>query len=138
LEKARLVTLTGPGGTGKTRLSLRIAEESAAAFGDGTFFVPLAPISDPELVPSTIAQTLGVQVSGSEMPLSRVLDHIKGKRMLLVLDNFEQILPAAPVVGQLLGASPALKAIASCRAPPRTAAKHESPVPRLDLPRSAR
>src|SRR5207247_1403483 len=101
LEKARLVTLTGPGGTGKTRLSLRIAEESAAAFGDGTFFVPLAPITDPELVPSTIAHTLGVQVSGSELPLPRLIDHLKDKRMLLVLDNFEQILPAAPVVGQL-------------------------------------
>src|SRR5437764_406183 len=134
LEKSRLVTLTGPGGTGKTRLSLRIAEESAAAFGDGTFFVPLAPITDPELVPSTIAQTLGVQVSGSEMPLSRVLDHIKGKRMLLVLDNFEQILPAAPVVGQLLGASPALKVIASSRAPLRIAGEQEFPVPPLDLP----
>src|SRR5437660_5735010 len=134
LEKARLVTLTGPGGTGKTRLSLRIAEESAAAFGDGTFFVPLASISDPELVPSTIAHALGVQVSGSELPLSRVLDHIKGKRMLLVLDNFEQILPAAPVVGQLLGASPALKVIASSRAPLRIAGEQEFPVPPLDLP----
>ena len=134
LEKARLVTLTGPGGTGKTRLSLRIAEESAAAFGDGTFFVPLAPISDPGLVPSTIAHALGVQVSGSELPLSRVLDHIKGRRMLLVLDNFEQILPAAPVVGQLLGASPALKVIASSRAPLRIAGEQEFPVPPLDLP----
>ena len=134
LEKARLVTLTGPGGTGKTRLSLRIAEESAAAFGDGTFFVPLAPISDPELVPSTIAHSLGVQVSGSEMPLLRVLDHIKGKRMLLVLDNFEQILPAAPVVGQLLGASPALKVIASSRAPLRISGEQEFPVPPLELP----
>src|SRR5216110_787814 len=134
LEKARLVTLTGPGGTGKTRLSLRIAEEAANGFGDGTFFVPLAPISDPELVPSTIAQTLGVQVSGSEMPLSRVLDHIKGKRMLLVLDNFEQILPAAPVVGQLLGASPGLKVIASSRAPLRIAGEQEFPIPPLDLP----
>ena len=134
LEKARLVTLTGPGGTGKTRLSLRIAEEAAPQFGDGTFFVPLAPISDPELVPSTIAHTLGVQVSGSEMPLPRLLDHLKGKRMLLVLDNFEQILPAAPVVGQLLGASPALKVIASSRAPLRISGEQEFPVPPLDLP----
>ncbi|TMF75965.1 MAG: adenylate/guanylate cyclase domain-containing protein, partial [Chloroflexi bacterium] len=102
LARARLVTLTGPGGTGKTRLSLRIAEESAHEFGDGTYFVPLAPISDPELVPSTIAHTLGVQLSGSEVPLTRVLDYVRGKQMLIVLDNFEQILPAAPVVGQLL------------------------------------
>jgi len=134
LDKARLVTLTGPGGTGKTRLSLRIAEESAHDFSDGTFWVPLAPISDPELVPSTIAHSLGVQVSGSELPLPRLLDHIKGKRMLLVLDNFEQILPAAPVVGQLLGSSPALKVIASSRAPLRIAGEQEFPVPPLDVP----
>src|SRR5205085_6673398 len=95
---------------------------------------PLAPISDPGLVPSTIAHALGVQVSGSELPLSRVLDHIKGRRMLLVLDNFEQILPAAPVVGQLLGASPALKVIASSRAPLRIAGEQAFPVPPPDLP----
>src|SRR5438093_3692657 len=134
LEKSRLVTLTGPGGTGKTRLSLRIAEESAAAFGDGTFFVPLAPITDPDLVPSTIAHTLGVQISGAETPLARVLEHVRDKKMLLVLDNFEQILPAAPVVGQILGASAALKVIASSRAPLRIAGEQEFPVPPLDLP----
>ena len=133
LERARLVTLTGPGGTGKTRLSLRIAEESAYDFGDGTYFVQLAPISDPELVPSTIAHTLGVQVSGRELPLSRLLDHLRDKRMLLVLDNFEQILPAAPVVGDLLGASAALKVIASSRAPLRIAGEQEYPVPPLEL-----
>ncbi|HKC90980.1 MAG TPA: adenylate/guanylate cyclase domain-containing protein, partial [Candidatus Limnocylindria bacterium] len=138
LERARLVTLTGPGGTGKTRLSLRIAEESAEAFDDGTFFVPLAPISDPDLVASTIAHTLGVQLSGAEVPLTRVLDHVRGKSMLLVLDNFEQILPAAPVVGQILGASAALKVIASSRAPLRIAGEQEFPIPPLDLPNPER
>ena len=138
LEKARLVTLTGPGGTGKTRLSIRIAEESAPAFNDGTFFVPLAPISDPDLVPSTIAHTLGIQVGGSELPLARVLDHVREKRMLLVLDNFEQILPAAPVVGQILGASPSLRVITSSRAPLRIAGEQEYPVPPLDLPNPER
>ena len=138
LERARLVTLTGPGGTGKTRLSMRIAEEAAHEFADGTFFVPLAPISDPDLVPSTIAHSLGVQVSGTELPLARVLDFVKGKRMLLVLDNFEQILAAAPVVGQLLGASPALKVITSSRAPLRIAGEQEFPVPPLDLPNPER
>ena len=134
LEGTRLMTLTGPGGTGKTRLSLRIAEESAHDFADGTFFVPLAPITDPDLVPSTIAHTLGVQVGGSEMPLTRVLDHVRGKRLLLVLDNFEQILPAAPIVGQILGASPALKIITSSRAPLRISGEQEFPVPPLELP----
>jgi predicted ATPase/class 3 adenylate cyclase len=134
LERARLVTLTGPGGTGKTRLSIRIAEESAHAFDDGTFFVPLAPISDPGLVPSTIAHTLGVQVGGTEMPLPRVIEHVRDKRMLLVLDNFEQILPAAIVVRDILGASPYLKVIASSRAPLRVAGEQEFPVPPLELP----
>src|SRR4029078_1728710 len=134
LMGTRLMTLTGPGGTGKTRLSLRIAEEAARDFGDGTFFVPLAPISDPELVPSTIAHTLGVQVGGSEMPLTRVLDHVRGKRMLLVLATFEQILPAAPIVGDLLGASPVLKIITSSRAPLRISGEQEFPVPPLELP----
>ena len=134
LERARLVTLTGPGGTGKTRLSIRIAEESAHEFGDGTFFVPLAPISDPELVPSTIAHTLGVQISGAETPLARVREHVRDKKMLLVLDNFEQILPAATVVRDVLGASAALKVIASSRAPLRISGEQEFPVPPLELP----
>ena len=134
LERSHLVTLTGPGGTGKTRLSLRIAEESAEDFADGTWFVPLAPISDPELVPSTIAHSLGLQVSGTELPLTRVLDFVKSKRILLVLDNFEQILPAASVVGQLLAASPTLKVITSSRAPLRIAGEQEFPVPPLELP----
>jgi len=134
LERARLVTLTGPGGTGKTRLSIRIAEESAHEFSDGTFFVPLAPISDPELVPSTIAHALGVQVGGAETPLARVLEHVRDKHMLLVLDNFEQILPAATVVRDLLGASGSLKVIASSRAPLRIGGEQEFPVPPLELP----
>src|SRR5437899_1132031 len=134
LEMAPLVTLTGPGATGTTRLSLDLREEAARVFLDRPFWVPLAPITDPELVPSTIAHSLGVQVSGSELPLPRLLDHIKGKRMLLVLDNFEQILPAAPVVGQLLGSSPSLQVIASSRAPLRIAGEQEFPVPPLDVP----
>jgi len=134
LERSRLVTLTGPGGTGKTRLSLQIAAESAERFRDGTFFVQLAPISDPELVPSTIAHTLGVRVSGNEKPLERVADYVKDKEMLLVLDNFEQILPAAPAVAELLRASEKLKVLSSSRAPLRIAGEQEFPIPPLDLP----
>ncbi|HLZ48045.1 MAG TPA: adenylate/guanylate cyclase domain-containing protein, partial [Candidatus Limnocylindria bacterium] len=92
LDGSRLLTLTGPGGTGKTRLSLQLAAEVGDQFADGAFWVPLAPISDPELVPSTIAHSLGVQVSGGELPLDRVTEHVRDKTMLLVLDNFEQIL----------------------------------------------
>jgi predicted ATPase/class 3 adenylate cyclase len=134
LDGTRLLTLTGPGGTGKTRLSLQLAAESATSFPDGAFWVPLAPISDPELVPSTIAHSLGVHIGGKEDPLQRVLEHVRGKRMLLVLDNFEQILPAASSVAALLASGPDLKVIASSRAPLRISGEQEFPVPPLDLP----
>jgi len=134
LDATRLLTLTGPGGTGKTRLSLQLAAESATSFPDGAFWVPLAPIADPELVPSTIAHALGVHVGGKEDPLQRVLEHVRGKRMLLVLDNFEQILPAAPSVSALLASGPDLKVIASSRAPLRISGEQEFPVPPLELP----
>jgi len=134
LDGARLLTLTGPGGTGKTRLSLQLAAESAPRFPDGAFWVPLAPISDPELVPSTIAHSLGVQVSGKEAPLDRVVEHVRGKRMLLVLDNFEQIMPAATTVSSILSAGAELKVITSSRAPLRIAGEQEFPVPPLELP----
>jgi predicted ATPase/class 3 adenylate cyclase len=134
LETTRLLTLVGPGGTGKTRLSLQLAAEAVPHFPDGAFWVPLAPIADPALVPSTIAHALGVQVGGNEDPLQRVLDHVRGKRMLLVLDNFEQILPAAAGVSAILGTSTDLKVIASSRAPLRIAGEQEFPVPPLELP----
>ena len=134
LDGTRLLTLTGPGGTGKTRLSLQLAAEAAASFPDGAFWVPLAPISDPALVPSTIAHALGVHIGGKEDPLERVLDYVRGKRMLLVLDNFEQILPAAASVSTLLVSGPDLKVIASSRAALRIAGEQEFPVPPLDLP----
>jgi len=134
LDRTRLLTLTGPGGTGKTRLSLQLAAEAAAGFPDGAFWVPLAPISDPDLVPSTIAHALGVQIGGKEDPLGRVLEHVRGKRMLLVLDNFEQILPAAPSVAALLASGPDLKVITSSRAPLRLSGEQEFPVSPLELP----
>src|SRR5438067_113435 len=134
LDGSRLLTLTGPGGTGKTRLSLQLAAEAAAGFPDGAFWVQLAPISDPELVPSTIAHALGVQVSGSEMPLDRVTEHLRAKKLLLVLDNFEQILPAATTVSSLLADSPQLKVLASSRAPLRITGEQEFPIPPLELP----
>lgn len=138
LDGTRLLTLTGPGGTGKTRLSLQIAAEVASSYPDGAFWVPLAPIADPELVPSTIAHALGVHVGGKEDPLERVLEHVRGKRMLLVLDNFEQILPAAPSISALLATGPDLKVITSSRSPLRIAGEQEFPVPPLDLPNPER
>jgi predicted ATPase/class 3 adenylate cyclase len=134
LDRTRLLTLTGPGGTGKTRLSLQLAAEAGPGFPDGTFWVPLAPISDPALVASTIAHSLGVQVSGNEDPLARATEHLRDKTLLLVLDNFEQILPAAPTVATLLGSAAGLKVVASSRAPLRISGEQELPVPPLDLP----
>ena len=134
LRGTRLLTLTGPGGTGKTRMSLQLAAEAAGDFGDGAFWVPLAPISDPELVPSTIAHALGIQVGGNERPLDRVVDHLRGKRLLLVLDNFEQILPAAAVVASMLEGAPQLKILASSRTPLRISGEQEYPIPPLDVP----
>jgi predicted ATPase/class 3 adenylate cyclase len=134
LDGTRLLTLTGPGGTGKTRLSLQLAAEAAHDFPDGAFWVPLAPISDPDLVPSTIAHALGVHVGGKEVPLDRVIEHVRGKRMLLVLDNFEQIMAAAPAVSALLASGGDVKIITSSRAPLRISGEQEFPVPPLDLP----
>jgi predicted ATPase/DNA-binding SARP family transcriptional activator len=126
-EGARLVTLTGPGGTGKTRVGLAVAHELEPELRDGAVFVSLAPLSSPELVLPTIAEALEIQEG-------QVLDHLRGRRMLLVLDNFEQLIPAAPFVGDLLAAAPRLWILATSRAPLRLAAEREYPVPPFDPP----
>ena len=99
-DDVRLLTLTGPGGSGKTRLGLQIAANAIDHFDDGIFFVGLAPIEDPALVPSAIARTLGVQEVSGRPVSETVNDYLQGKRMLLVLDNFEQLLPAAGIVSE--------------------------------------
>jgi len=116
LARARLLTLTGPGGTGKTRLSLQIAADVMDQFPDGVYFVPLSAVHDPELVPSAIAQALSVQSTGSRRPIEVLVDYLHDKRMLLVLDNFEQLLPAAPVTTTLLEGSLGLRVLVSSRA----------------------
>ena len=132
-EGARLVTLTGPGGTGKTRLALAAAQALEPEVRDGAVFVGLAPVSDPELLVPTIAEALDVREG--ELPLAgRVIDHLRERRLLLVLDNFEQLLTAAPFVGELLAAAPRLWVLATSRAPLRLAAEHEYPVPPLEMP----
>lgn len=134
LSRARLLTLTGPGGTGKTRLSLQIAADVMDQFPDGVFFVPLASVNDPELVPSAIAQALSVQTTGSRRPIDALLDYLRDKRTLLVLDNFEQLLPAAPITSTLLEGSSWLRLIVSSRAVLRVYGEQEFPVPPLALP----
>jgi predicted ATPase/DNA-binding SARP family transcriptional activator/Tfp pilus assembly protein PilF len=127
-EGARLVTLTGPGGTGKTRIGLAVAHELEPELRDGALFVGLAPVSDPELLVATIAEALDVR-EGERNLAEGVIEGLRERRMLLVLDNFEQILSAAPFVGDLLAAAPRVWILATSRAPLRLAAEREYPVP---------
>jgi predicted ATPase len=129
-----LLTLTGPGGTGKTRLALQLAADFLEEFEDGVFFVALATITDPKLVSSTIAGPLGVKES-AEQPLTEGLKgYLREKDLLLVLDNFEQVLEGASVVGELVAACPKLKVLATSRIPLRLYGEQEYPVPPLALP----
>ena len=133
-EEVRLLTLTGPGGTGKTRLALQVAADLLEEFKDGVFFVILATITDPELVASTIAGPLGIKESGDQ-PLEESLKaYLRDRNLLLVLDNFEQVLEGAPLVGEFLGACPKLKILATSRIPLRLYGEQEYPVPPLALP----
>jgi predicted ATPase len=120
LDGARLLTLTGPGGTGKTRLALQAAGLAAEAYPDGVWWVPLAPLRDPQLVLSTAAQALGAK--------NGVADHIGDKAMLLLLDNFEQVVEAAPSVSELLGSCPKLRLLVTSREPLHVSGEQEYAV----------
>ncbi len=134
LGTTRLLTLTGPGGTGKTRLSLQLAARVSDDFADGVFFVPLEPIRDPMLVAPRIATTVGIS-EGTARPVAESLaDWLRDKAILLVLDNFEQVAGAAPVVADLLRAAPRIKAIVTSRAALRISGEQEYPVPGLPVP----
>jgi predicted ATPase len=130
----RLVTLTGPGGTGKTRLALRVAESLLDTFRDGVFYAPLAAITDPGLVLSTVAQTLGIKETAGRSIGAGLRDFLREKQMLLLLDNFEQVVDAAPEVASLLAAAPGLKVVVTSRAALRLSGEHEFEVPPLRLP----
>ena len=136
LESARLLTLTGPGGAGKTRLSLEIARTCINRFPDGVWFVPLAAVSDPELVPSAIARALEV-VGSPGQPLMEDLKRVlRSKQALLVIDNFEQVLAAADHVDELLREATDLRMIVTSRAPLHVAGEQEYAVPPLAVPRA--
>lgn len=131
---ARLVTLTGPGGIGKSRLALAVAARVGPRVADGVRFVDLAPIKTPDLVAATIAGALGLRESGARPPLGDVQVYLRGKRLLLVLDNFEQVAEAAPLVAALLAAAPRVAALVTSRAVLRLSGEHEVIVPPLSLP----
>ncbi len=130
----RLLTLSGPGGAGKTRLALQVAAELRDDFADGVAFVGLAAISDPALITPTIAKALGVIDSGDQPLIARVSDALHEQHLLLVLDNFEHLLPAAPGIAALLAAAPGLKVLATSRAALHLAWEREFPVPPLAVP----
>lgn len=134
LEEARLVTLIGPGGAGKTRLALKVAARVLTRFTDGVFFVPLWSERDQELVVPTIASELGVADAGDRSLLDALTDHLSRKQLLLVIDNFEQVLPAAPTLGHLLEAAPDLRILATSRTLLRVGGEQTFMVPPLALP----
>jgi predicted ATPase/transcriptional regulator with XRE-family HTH domain len=133
-DDVRLVTLTGPGGIGKTRLSFQVAAQAIAAFPDGVWSVRLSRLTDPELVVPAIAQTFDLKDSGGA-PLAEVMQrYLRDKRLLLVLDNFEHVVSAAPSIGELLMACSDVKALVTSRAALRLRGEHEYALPPLALP----
>ncbi len=133
-KDVQMVTFTGPGGTGKTRLSLEVAHSLIGQFKDGVFFVQLADVTDPSQVISRVAQELEVRSAGSQPLFQNVKDYLKDRQILLLLDNFEQLIPAAPVVAELLAGAPSLKVLVTSRILLNLRGEHEFPIHPLDTP----
>lgn len=131
---SRLVTLTGPGGMGKTRLSLEIGHRLHNRFRDGSFFVDLSPIGDPALVMTTIAHTLGIREGGGRPPFDNLKDYLADKEALIILDNLEQVIGVAPLVAQLMAAAPRIKLLATSRIPLQIRGEREYPLGTLPVP----
>ena len=134
----RLLSLTGPGGVGKTRLALQVAAELSELFLDGIFLVPLAPVDDPEEVMPAIAQTLAIGEVGDQPLLALVKSVLKQKQLLLLLDNFEQVSGAAVDIADLLSACPRLKVLVTSQVVLHVRAEREFAVPTLSLPNPKR
>jgi predicted ATPase/class 3 adenylate cyclase len=134
LATTRLLTLTGPGGTGKTRLAIRIADGLGSSFRDGVFFVELAPLSDPALVGPTVARRLGLSDQAERPIVDLLRTHLESREVLLVLDNFEHLLPAGEIVADLLASAPGLKALVTSRSSLNLYGEQEFAVPPLTLP----
>ncbi len=133
-EETGLVTCTGPGGIGKTRLALQVAHELHGRFADGVFLVSLAAIRDPDLVVATLAQTLGLREVVGQLLLESIKDYLRDRQILLIFDSFEQVLDAGPVVNMLLTQAPELKVLVTSRSRLHLHGEREFPVPPLQLP----
>ncbi|HEY7035906.1 MAG TPA: NB-ARC domain-containing protein, partial [Thermomicrobiales bacterium] len=133
-DDVRLVTLTGPGGTGKTRLAIHVAAGLLEDFADGVFLVDLAALADPDLVPSVVARTLGVREEPERPVIESIVEWLRNRRVLLVLDTFEQVIAAASVVAELLGTCPRLKILIASRAALSIQGEQNYPVPSLAVP----
>jgi predicted ATPase/class 3 adenylate cyclase len=134
LDRARLATLTGPGGTGKTRLALQVAAERLSRYADGAFFVELAPITDAGLVVYAVASALGVRESSERSLAATLGEHLRDRELLLVLDNFEQVADAAPLITDMLTGAARLRVLVTSRAVLHVHGEHEYPVPPLAIP----
>src|SRR6516164_10192233 len=134
LADSCLVTLTGPGGSGKTRLCIAVAAAVAGDYPDGVYFVPLAPVRDPDLVPSTIVQSIGLQDARDVPLMEHLISQLRERQLLIVLDNFEHLLAGAPVLTRLLRETSAVRILVSSRSPLHVYGEQECPVPPLGVP----
>jgi predicted ATPase/class 3 adenylate cyclase len=137
-ESVRLLTLTGPGGTGKTRLALRVAADEIDRFDHGVFFIDLSPIRDTQAVLASIARTIGLTETGDQSLLVELERQLHQQRVLLVLDNFEQVMAAAPTAVELLSGCPRLKLLVTSREALHVRGEHLYAVPPLSLPLAGR
>jgi predicted ATPase/class 3 adenylate cyclase/Tfp pilus assembly protein PilF len=133
-SETRLLTLLGPGGTGKTRVGLQVAAELVDDFEDGVFFVPIAAITDPTLVAPTIARVLGLSEGGAQPPEELLEGYLRDRQTLLLLDNLEQVLERVPLLDRLLSTATGLKILATSRTPLGLYGEYEFPIPPLSLP----
>ena len=138
LDHTRLLTLTGPGGSGKSRLALRVAADLLTRYQDGSCFVDLSPVTDPDLVPAAVAKALGVPEAAGRPILEEVKEHLRHRELLQVVDNFEQVAEAGHVIEELLVAAPRLRTMVTSRVVLSLQGEQEYPVPPLQVPDAGR